>query len=100
MIWTNTNPLKEASVCERATANEGLWVDQICINQSDKNEVRKAMPAMATLYRHARAIIIVFEDVEVSEEEQASPQDFIPEFKQSGKNILERPFFGRRPPYM
>jgi hypothetical protein len=92
--------LPEAAIFERATANEGLWIDQICINQNDKLEVRKAIPAIATLYRHARAIIIAIEDVEVSEEEQIFPRKSIPEFEKSGESILDRPFFGQRPPYM
>jgi hypothetical protein len=83
------------------TGDEGMWIDQVCVNQSDTEEVQKAIPAMATLYRHARVVIIALEDIEVSQEEQRFLRKFIPEFENSGKDsILWRPYFGERPPYM
>jgi hypothetical protein len=47
----------------RNSEEEGLWIDQLCINQDDKDEKHVAVASMDILYRSARLVLIVLEDI-------------------------------------
>ncbi|KAH8820880.1 heterokaryon incompatibility protein-domain-containing protein [Xylogone sp. PMI_703] len=91
--------LFQAAIAERNAANEGLWIDQICIDQKNKEEKKTAIAAMDAVYKHARSVFVALEDIEVSEAEQEFFKKFIPEFE-SNETILSRPHFGEQPAYM
>jgi hypothetical protein len=48
---------------------EGIWIDQLCIDQSNEKEKAKAIPLMNLLYKNARRVVIVLEDIKITEEE-------------------------------
>ena len=45
---------------------EGLYIDQLCVAQQDRNEKTIAVGAMDIVYRTARLAIVVIEDVQLS----------------------------------
>jgi hypothetical protein len=92
--------LFQAVIGERMMADEGLWIDQVCIDQTNKVEKNISIPAMAALYKHARVVLVALEDVEVDDTEQKFLRKFIPEFENSGTILLERPHFREAPAYM
>src|SRR6266536_6517836 len=47
----------------RSSEEEGLWIDQLCINQNDEDEKQVAVASMDILYRSARMVLIVLEDI-------------------------------------
>ena len=49
---------------------EGVWIDQVCIDQTNLNEKAHAIGNMDLVYRCARSVIILLEDVELSEDEE------------------------------
>ena len=49
---------------------EGVWIDQVCIDQTNLNEKAHAIGNMDLIYRCARRVIILLEDVELSEDEE------------------------------
>ncbi|QIW97053.1 hypothetical protein AMS68_002571 [Peltaster fructicola] len=55
---------------ERATEEEGLWIDQISINQDDDRERDISMSAMDLVYRSARLIVVVLDDFEFEPHER------------------------------
>ncbi|KAK3332926.1 heterokaryon incompatibility protein-domain-containing protein [Cercophora scortea] len=55
--------LFEAILAERASENEGIWIDQLCINQTDKQEKAVAIGAMDVVYQRARLVTVVLEDI-------------------------------------
>ncbi|KAK3693166.1 heterokaryon incompatibility protein-domain-containing protein [Podospora appendiculata] len=55
--------LFEAILAERASEGEGIWIDQLCINQTDKQEKAMAVGAMDVVYQRARLVAVVLEDV-------------------------------------
>ncbi|KAG4425043.1 hypothetical protein IFR04_001813 [Cadophora malorum] len=50
--------------------NEGIWIDQLCINQDDEEEKKLLVGAMDVIYRSARQLFIILEDVFISSDEE------------------------------
>ena len=65
-------PLFEALLEERISCDEGIWIDQLCINQDDTNEKRFAIGSMDVVYRKARLVVVALEDVWVDESEETA----------------------------
>jgi hypothetical protein len=53
----------------RNSEEEGLWIDQLCVNQDDRDEKHVAVASMDILYRSARLVLIVLEDIVLTERE-------------------------------
>jgi hypothetical protein len=43
--------------------DQGLWVDQSCINQIDDDEKQAAVGSMDVIYRSATEVVVILEDV-------------------------------------
>jgi hypothetical protein len=52
----------------RRSPNEGIWIDQFCIDQDNAEEKQLAIYNMDSIFRSARCVVIVLEDVELSTE--------------------------------
>ncbi|KIW37266.1 uncharacterized protein PV06_10608 [Exophiala oligosperma] len=50
----------------RSSDDEGIWLDQLCVNQKDEREKQDAIIAMDILYQSARIVVIVLEDISLS----------------------------------
>jgi hypothetical protein len=53
----------------RQDDSEGVWIDQLCINQDESTEKRTAIASMDIIYSNARLVVIVLEDVELTRDE-------------------------------
>jgi hypothetical protein len=53
----------------RQSVDEGIWIDQPCIDQKNEEEKKMAVGVMDIIYRSARQLIIILEDVEIPDEE-------------------------------
>lgn len=56
--------------------HEGLWVDQLCIEQDRVEEVTRVVAHMDLIYARARAVVVILEDVVLSPDEVAGIQLF------------------------
>ena len=65
-------PLFEELLGERISCDEGIWIDQLCIDQDDTNENRITFGSMDVVYRKARLVVIALEDVWVDESEETA----------------------------
>ncbi|KAH0541688.1 hypothetical protein FGG08_003851 [Glutinoglossum americanum] len=65
-----SGPMLQALLGERQSAKEGIWIDQLCINQSDEEEKRVAIGSMDIIYKKARLVVIVLEDIRIEEDEE------------------------------
>jgi len=54
---------------ERISDHEGLWIDQICIDQDSNEEKTISMSAMDMVYRSARLVVVALDDLELKERE-------------------------------
>jgi hypothetical protein len=72
MLWNICRPMVDEILKLRSSPDEGVWMDASCINQKDDEEKILAIGSMDVLYRAARLLIIVLEDVQLAEDEQAA----------------------------
>jgi hypothetical protein len=68
--WEVSMPMIKAVMGLRSDPNEGVWLDKLCINQKNTREKKVHIGAMDTIYRSARRVIILLEDVQFTEEEE------------------------------
>lgn len=50
----------------RKSDQEGVWIDQVCINQISDLEKRSAIDSMDTLYANARLLFIALDDIRLT----------------------------------
>lgn len=62
--------LFQALLAERRSETEGIWCDQICIDQDNESEKTVTISAIDVLYRSARAVVVALDDIEINSEEQ------------------------------
>lgn len=63
--------LSEALLAERVSPNEGIWIDQLCIDQENQEEKVQVVGAMDAVYRNARLVFIALEDILINTDEAA-----------------------------
>lgn len=54
----------------RNSAEDGIWIDQVCIDQKNESEKADAIQNMDTIYRNADHVVILLEDIEISMSEE------------------------------
>lgn len=55
--------LFRALLNERQSQHEGIWIDQLCIDQDDLEEKSITIPAMDLIYSRARVVVVVLGDI-------------------------------------
>jgi hypothetical protein len=53
----------------RSSKDEGMWIDQICIDQTDGEDKQHNINFMGAIYQSARLVVVVLEDVEIYDDE-------------------------------
>ncbi|KAI4283084.1 MAG: hypothetical protein L6R38_002437 [Xanthoria sp. 2 TBL-2021] len=61
--WPISKWMVQSLLLERISANEGIWIDQCCINQDDPLEKARTIGFMNLIYEQARLVVVVLEDV-------------------------------------
>ncbi|KAK4631015.1 hypothetical protein CLAFUW4_03891 [Fulvia fulva] len=85
---------------ERESDNEGVWIDQICIDQDSDFERTISMSAMDMVYRSARIVVVALDDIELEAHEGELLQSHMDEYE-SMKHVAARHRFRRKhPPYL
>ncbi|KAF2488431.1 hypothetical protein BU16DRAFT_601129 [Lophium mytilinum] len=79
---------------------EGVWFDQVCINQDDENEKAVSIGAMDSIYKNARAVVIALDDIEAEPEEVAFLHHYIQAYENASEPLTTQPNWGQRPPFM
>jgi hypothetical protein len=92
--------LYQALLHERRSSTEGVWIDQVCIDQTSSAEKQIAVNAMDLIYKSARKVIILLDDIEISVAEQDFLASHIIEFEEYQGSEIYQPHFDERPPYM
>ncbi|KAB5542785.1 heterokaryon incompatibility protein-domain-containing protein, partial [Coniochaeta sp. 2T2.1] len=64
--WGISKPMVQAIMQLRQSEEEGVWMDRLCINQADLSEKVSHVGAMNIIYRSARRILILLEDVQLT----------------------------------
>ncbi|CAK4034024.1 hypothetical protein DOTSEDRAFT_69957 [Lecanosticta acicola] len=85
---------------ERQSDTEGVWIDQICIDQEDDMERTISMSAMDMVYRSARLIVVALDDIELTAYEGALLQNHMDEYNAMTHVPPRQRFRHKQPPYL
>ncbi|KAF6840347.1 O-methyltransferase family 2 [Colletotrichum musicola] len=75
-VWPVGRRFADAILALRGHPREGVWMDQICINQADEDEKQRAIACMVVIYRSCRRLVVLLEDVELTDAEAALPSQY------------------------
>ncbi len=88
------------AVLRERTVGEGLWIDQVCINQDDKNETALTIGSIDTIYQNARTVVIALDDVLAGQEEEQFLRYYLSECDCSELPYEQPRSVGMTPPFM
>jgi len=88
--WGQSQPMVDKILSLRESKDEGVWVDQLCIDQENDEEKRIAIGSMDVIYRAARRLIIVLEDVELCGDEQKAGLKYASLYERMCQIVRER----------
>nr|POF27595.1 hypothetical protein CFP56_73780 [Quercus suber] len=89
------------AVChERTSEDEGIWVDQICINQESDEEKTISMSAMDMVYRSARVAVVVLDDIRLSAHESDVLAAHMDEYERMHHVAPTKRFRRKQPPWL
>ena len=63
--------------------DEGLWIDQVCIERDKEDETMRCVEVMDIIYKCASWVVVVLTDVQADEEETAALRACIDAFEAS-----------------
>ncbi|KAJ4295165.1 hypothetical protein N0V90_007175 [Kalmusia sp. IMI 367209] len=87
-------------VLNERRAGEGLWFDQVCINQEDEAEKAAAIGTMDTIYKNARVVVAALDDIAAMAEEVQFLEQYNQQYVFSSLPLDQHPNRGLRPPIM
>ncbi|EOA91758.1 hypothetical protein ACJQWK_03437 [Exserohilum turcicum] len=94
-----TSALFQAVVRER-NPQEGLWFDQVCVEQDDEAEKSAAMGTIDNVYKNARAVVAVLDDIVVTPDEEQFLRYYVEQYSYSQIPLDQQPNTGLQPPLM
>ncbi|KAF2193482.1 hypothetical protein K469DRAFT_515331, partial [Zopfia rhizophila CBS 207.26] len=95
-----TPAMFQAILQERQSESEGLWFDQVCINQEDEDEKATSIGVMDLIYKNARTVVIALDDIAASEDEVMFLRQYFEYYSRSSLPINQQPNRGLSPPFM
>lgn len=94
-----SNAVFQAVLRERRIG-EGLWYDQICVDQEDEAERVAATGATDIIYKNARAVVVALDDITITPEEEQFLRYYIDHYSRSQQPHNQQPYVGLVPPVM
>lgn len=88
------------AVLREKVAKEGLWFDQVCIDQDDEAEKALTIGAIDTIYSNARAVVVALDDIVASPEEEQFLRCYLDQYSYSDIAIDQQPNAHQNPPFM
>lgn len=83
-----SSSLFRALLTECQSESEGVWCDQICIDQDNEFEKRVAISLMDVVYREARCVVVALEDFTINEAEETFLREYIQSY--NGMNLNDQ----------
>ncbi|CAO2655721.1 Nn.00g045240.m01.CDS01 [Neocucurbitaria sp. VM-36] len=88
------------AVLRERRIGEGLWFDQVCINQKDEVEKAMTVGSMDVIYANARTVVVALDDVEATPEEEQFLRYYIEQYDYATVPSNQQPNLGLSPPFM
>jgi hypothetical protein len=67
--WPISKPFVDAILSEKDHPREGIWMDQLCIDQSSSIDKSQSVAAMDIIYRSCIRLVVLLEDVFLDDQE-------------------------------
>ncbi|KAL1799051.1 hypothetical protein ACET3X_003088 [Alternaria dauci] len=68
-------PFVDAILSDKDHPREGIWIDQLCIDQEDSLDKQKSVAAMDVIYRSCIRLLVLLEDVTLNQAETQFVKD-------------------------
>lgn len=88
------------AVLKEKGAREGLWFDQVCVDQEDDTERAAAIGAINTIYSNARVVVVALDDVVATPEEEQFLRCYVEQYSYSDLPFDQHPNARQNPPFM
>lgn len=88
------------AILQEKREDEGIWYDQVCLNQDDETERVAAVGTMDVIYKNARTVVVALDDVVVSPEEAQFLRYYVQHYTYSELPMDQQPFAALSPPLM
>lgn len=75
--WPISSRMVYGLLKQRVSSSEGIWIDRCCINQIDESEKSFAIGSMDLIFKSARKIVVILEDVRIPEQDETLLQDLL-----------------------
>ncbi len=85
--WPISTAMVHALLNQREDSSEGVWIDQCCINQGDPLDKQLIIGSMDIIYKSARKVVVILEDVSISEAEEVLLQEVRVEWKPKNEDL-------------
>lgn len=69
--WPISKPFVDAILEDKGHPRQGIWMDQLCIDQSSAVDKQRSVAAMDIIYRSCLRMLVLLEDVSLNQEEVA-----------------------------
>jgi hypothetical protein len=76
--WPISKPFVDAILSDKDHDREGIWMDQLCIDQSSSIDKQESVAAMDIMYRSCIRLLVLLEDVFLDEREAALHEKYDP----------------------
>ena len=87
MGWPISTDMVHALLNQRESSDEGVWIDQCCINQDDPLDKQLIIGSMNLIYKCARKVVAILEDVWISEAEEVLLQGVRVQWKPRNEDL-------------
>ncbi|KAF1911072.1 hypothetical protein BDU57DRAFT_485483 [Ampelomyces quisqualis] len=88
------------AVLQEKRVNEGIWYDQLCIDQNDEAERVASIGAIDSIYKNARIVIVALDDIAVLPEEERLLRYYVEQYNFSKLSYDQQPNVALSPPLM
>ncbi|CBY00451.1 predicted protein [Plenodomus lingam JN3] len=95
-----TSPAIFRAALQERQPGEGLWYDQVSINQDNDIEKAATIGAIDTIYRNARTVVVALDDVSITVDEERYLRYYVEMYYQSALPSDQQPHLGMEPPFM
>ena len=87
MGWPISTAMLHGLLNQRESSEEGVWIDQCCINQADPLDKQLLIGSMDIIYKCARKVVVILEDVSIPEAEEVVLQRVRVQWKPKTEDI-------------
>ena len=95
-----TSPAMFQAVIRERDIGEGLWFDQVCVNQEDDHEKARTMAAIDIIYKNARIVVVALDDIVVTQEEEQFLRYYSQQYSYSEIPSHQQPNLDMSPPFL